>query len=63
MRITIARAEYRYGDHQWQAIEGDYDLGAPIGSGPTPEAALDDLLWHLDLEQLPADAVVVTEGA
>jgi hypothetical protein len=58
MRITICPADYRWRDHQFQAWEGDLDLDVPIGSGPTPEAALDDLLWHLDLEQLPADAIV-----
>jgi hypothetical protein len=58
MRITVTPAEYRYRDHQWQAWEGDYDMGVPIGSGPTPEAALEDLLWHLDLEHLPTDAIV-----
>jgi hypothetical protein len=58
MRITVTPAEYRYRDHQWQAWKGDMDLDVPISSGPTPEAALDDLLWHLDLEELPADAVV-----
>jgi hypothetical protein len=63
MRITIAPAEYRYRDHQWTAFEGDYDLGVPVGSGPTAEAALEDLLWHLDLEALPPNAVIAVEDA
>jgi hypothetical protein len=58
MKIRIEPADYRYRDHQWMAIEGDYDLGKPIGSGRTPLEALDDLLWHLDLDALPADVVV-----
>jgi hypothetical protein len=58
MRITVQPADYRYRDHQFQAWEGDLDLDVPIGSGATPEAAIEDLLWRLNLEEMPADAVV-----
>jgi hypothetical protein len=58
MRITVQPADYRYRDHQFQVWEGDLDLDVPIGSGATPEAAIEDLLWHLGLDELPADAVV-----
>ena len=62
MRIVVQRAEYRYRDYPWTAIERDYDLGKPIGSGPTPEAAVEDLLWHLDIDELPPHAVVTVKG-
>jgi hypothetical protein len=29
----------------WQATFGDWDLGDPMGLGPTPEAAIEDLHW------------------
>jgi hypothetical protein len=53
--ITVSRDDIAPHDSRWQAWEGDLDLDIAIGSGPTPEAAVEDLLWHLDL---PADAVV-----
>lgn len=28
----------------YQAVRGDYDLGALVGDGPTPEAAIADLI-------------------
>jgi hypothetical protein len=67
MRITIERTDAPIADCRWQAWEPDRYDGCEdgynhIGSGATPEAALEDYLWHLDLEVLPADAVVVTEG-
>ena len=35
-------------DMRWHATLGDYDLGARVGSGATPEAAIDDLLEQLE---------------
>ena len=32
-------------DSVWQATFGDWDLGDPMGLGPTPEAAIEDLKW------------------
>ena len=29
----------------WQATFGDWDLGDPMGLGPTREAAIEDLIW------------------
>lgn len=29
----------------WQATYGDWDLGDPMGLGPTPQAAVEDLEW------------------
>jgi hypothetical protein len=56
--ITVSRDDIAPRDSRWQAWEGDLDLDIAIGSGPTPEAAVEDLLWHLDVEQLPPDAIV-----
>jgi hypothetical protein len=58
MRITVQPAEYRYRDHQFQAWAGDLDLDVAIGSGPTPEAAIADLCWHHDWDELPPGAIV-----
>jgi hypothetical protein len=33
---------------RWRASVGDYDLGATVGTGATPEAAIDDLLEQLE---------------
>ncbi len=32
----------------WQAIEADYDLDRPIGTGATEQAAINDLLEKLE---------------
>lgn len=32
-------------DSQWQATFGEWDLGDPMGLGPTPEDAIEDLHW------------------
>lgn len=29
----------------WQATFGDWDLGAPMGVGATPEEAIENLKW------------------
>jgi hypothetical protein len=33
---------------QWHATVGPFDLGCTVGTGPTPEAAIDDLLDQLE---------------
>ena len=50
MKIVVRPAEYRYREHQWTATVGEYDLDDPIGSGATPLEAVNDLLWHMNLE-------------
>jgi hypothetical protein len=32
----------------WSATVGDYDLGDRVGTGKTPDAAIDDLIAQLD---------------
>jgi hypothetical protein len=32
---------------RWHATVGDFDLDVTVGSGPTPEAAIEDLLDQL----------------
>jgi hypothetical protein len=38
----------RYSHFGWSATVGDYDLGCKVGTGPTQEAAIEDLLDQLD---------------
>jgi hypothetical protein len=40
--------------HDWENYEPEY----PAGSGARPREAVDDLMWHLDVETLPPDAVI-----
>jgi hypothetical protein len=35
---------------RYQATDGDYDLDTAVGRGATPEEAVEDLYWTLDLE-------------
>ena len=41
--IEFAPPSMRYG-----ATEGPYDLDDPVGTGATPEEAIEDLKWKLE---------------
>jgi len=38
-------------DSAWQATFGEWDLGDPMGLGPTPEAAIEDLKMSAEDDQ------------
>lgn len=60
MRILVSHAWEAPRDDRWQAMEQDYDLGVPVGSGATPLQAIADLLWRLDIEDIePGQCTIV----
>jgi hypothetical protein len=42
---------------RYQATDGDHDLDAAVGRGATPEEAVEDLYWMLDLDAEELDAL------
>lgn len=49
--VSVTENERAYtADTRWQALDRDYDEGVSVGSGATPVAAVDDLMWHLGIE-------------
>jgi hypothetical protein len=63
MRVIVDRCDVAPRSYRWQAMEQDYDLGVPVGSGPTPLAAIADLLWRLDIEDIaPEQCDIVWVG-
>lgn len=62
MIVHVWRCEIAPRSDRWQACEDDYDLGVAVGSGATPLQAIEDLLWHKDIEDIaPQDVSIVWE--
>ena len=62
MQVHIWRCDVAPSSDRWQASAQEYDLGVPVGSGATPLQAIEDLLWHLDIENVePGQCSIVWE--
>ncbi len=60
MRVIVSRCDIAPRSDRWMAVDRDYDLGVPVGHGATPLAAVADLLWCLDIEDIePGDCDIV----
>ena len=60
MRVFVSTDDIAPASDRWYAADRELDLDVPIGSGPTPLAAIADLLWRLDVEDIePADCEIV----
>ena len=60
MRVLVSHAWEAPREWRWQAMQQEYDLGVPVGSGATPLQAIEDLLWRLDDEDTdPAQCDIV----
>jgi hypothetical protein len=60
MRVIVSSCDVAPPSDRWLATDRDYDLGVPVGHGPTPLAAIADLLWRLDIEDIePTDCDIV----
>lgn len=45
--IKLKKTDAPVEDHRWQATFGDYDLDDPVGTGSTPEEAIENLKWQV----------------
>jgi hypothetical protein len=60
MRVILSTDDIAPPSDRWYATDRDLDLGVPVGSGPTPLAAIADLLWAMDIEDIePTDCDIV----
>jgi hypothetical protein len=56
MRVIVSSCDIAPPSDRWYATDRELDLGIPIGHGATPLAAIADLLWAMDIEDIePAD--------
>lgn len=63
MRVFIRRCDIAPASDRWQATAQEYDLDVPVGCGPTPLKAIEDLFWHLDIEDVdPASTPIIWEN-
>jgi hypothetical protein len=59
MRVIVHRCDEAPASDRWDATENGYDLGIPIGHGDTPLAAIEDLLWAMNIEDIePEDCTI-----
>lgn len=64
MRVIVAARDIAPCSDRWLATDRDYDLGVPVGHGATPLAAIADLLWAMDIEDVaPEDCDIVWSDA
>jgi hypothetical protein len=62
MRVIVSVCDIAPRSDRWIATQRDYDLDTPVGHGPTPLAAVADLLWCLDIEDIePTDCDIAWE--
>jgi hypothetical protein len=60
MRVIVSVNDIAPASDRWYATDRDLDLGIPIGHGATPLAAIADLLWAMNVEDIePADCDIV----
>lgn len=63
MQVHIYRDDIAPRDYRWCATDREYDLDVPVGSGATPLKAIEDLLWHLDFEDIkPEQCSIIWEN-
>jgi hypothetical protein len=56
MRVILSTNDIAPPSDRWYATDRDLDLGIPIGHGATPLAAIADLLWAMNIEDIePTD--------
>lgn len=64
MRVIVSVCDVAPRSDRWLATDRDYDLGVPVGHGATPLAAIADLLWAMDIEDIaPEDCAIVWNDA
>lgn len=63
MKVYVSQDFIAPASYRWAAMAvQDYDEGIPVGTGATPLEAIEDLLWHLDIEDIePRDCTIVWE--
>lgn len=61
MKVYLSQDDIAPRAWRWHAMDvPDFDLGVKVGSGATPLEAIEDLLWHLDIEDInPRDCEIV----
>lgn len=63
MQVHVWRCDVAPREYRWNATAQEYDLDVPVGSGATPLEAIEDLLWHLDVEDVePEQCSIIWEN-